>query len=328
MLLLLASATACGETAAIERLAGPTMGAGYEVKWVARPGLARELVRSEVEAFLTATNRAFSTWDATSVISRFNAFASVEPFEIPAEHRAAFAAVLRVALDVAERTDGAFDPTIEPVVELLGFGRAEGEAPSDAARAAALAQVGWRKLRLLPDGRLQKLSPDVQITLSGMVPGWAADQIALLLQRLGAPDCMVDVGGEIACRGSKPGGQPWIIGIERPAAPGEPSRVHTEVPLVGGLATSGSYRNFHLVGDEVVHHLLDPRTGKNVRHGWASVSVRADSTGLADALATAFMVRPDAAAEVIDGLRPLEVGALFLAPPDADGVVRELRIGW
>lgn len=304
------------------------MGAGYEVKWVAQAGVASARVRQEVEAFLATATAAFSTWDETSVISHFNRHASLEPFEVPDQHRARFVAVLRLALDVAERTDGAFDPTIQPLVELLGFGRGEHLAPTASERAAAVARVGWRKVRILDDGRLQKLATDVQITLSGLVPGWAADEIVVVLGGLGLPDCMVDVGGEIACRGTKAPGQPWTIGIERPASPGAPPRVHTEVPLEGGLATSGNYRNFHLVGDEIVHHLLDPRTGTNVRHGWASVSVRTDSAGLADALATAFMVNPEQAAAVVDGFYPRRVSVLFLAPPHGDGVVREQRIGW
>ncbi|MEZ5963263.1 MAG: FAD:protein FMN transferase [Planctomycetota bacterium] len=320
--------SACDQAAAIERYAGPTMGAGFEVKWVASPDVERQVVEREVQSFLRIANDVFSTWAPDSVISRFNAHASTEPFAAPAEHRAMFASVLRSALEVAALTDGAFDPTIQPVVELLGFGRDEGRAPTDAELASALAKVGWRQLEVLDDGRVRKLAPAVQITLSGLVPGWAADQLGALLARLGVANSMVDVGGEIACRGSKPGGRPWIIGIERPAPPGEPSRVHTEVALVGGLATSGSYRNFHLVGDEVVHHLLDPKTGHNVRHGWASVSVRADDAGLADALATAFMVRPGGAEAVVARLASRGVRALFLAPPDANGVVRELRVGW
>jgi len=319
---------ACGQAPAIERIAGPTMGAGFEVKWVGRPGVTRERVQAEVAALLADVNQAFSTWDQDSVLSRFNVHASVEPFAVPSRHRAAVAAVMRLALEVAERSDGAFDPTIQPVVELLGFGRDQHAAPTAEQRAAALRRVGWRKVKVLEDDRLQKLAPDVQVTLSGIVPGWAADRIADLLARLGVTDCMIDVGGEIACRGTKPAGRPWVIGIERPAPPGEPSRVHIEVALEGGLATSGNYRNFHLVGDEVVHHLLDPRTGENVRHGWASVSVRADATALADALATAFMVRPEQAADVIAALHPRRVRALFLSPPGADGVVHERRLDW
>lgn len=313
------------------RLGGSTMGSTYEVKWVDEGrGPARDVVERDVERFLAAANAAFSTWDEDSVLSRFNAHASTEPFEVPAEHRAVVASVLQTALEVAAWTDGAFDPTVEPLVDLLDFGRSRhAEAPTAAEREAALRRVGWRKVRVLEDGRLAKTEPDVAVTLSGIVPGWAADELARLLVGLGASACMVDIGGEIACKGTKPGGQPWTIGIERPAHPGSAPRVHTTVPVHdGGLATSGSYRNFHLVGDEVVHHLLDPRTGNNVRHAWASVSVRADSAALADALATAFMVRPELAESLAAELRPRRVRVLFLGPPDAEGQVAEKRVGW
>ncbi len=307
------------------------MGSTYEVKWVARAAvdLPAVRVRFEVERLLAKVNAAFSTWDDTSVISRFNAHASTEPFSLPAEYRAEFLAVIEMAQEVAARTDGAFDLTVQPLVELLGFGKDEHEAPTEAARVAARARVGWQRLEVGKDGTLRKAIPDLQITVNALVPGWTADRIAELLGNLGAPDCLVDVGGEIACRGSKPGREPWTIGIERPAPPHEPSRVHTTLSFVGGLATSGEYRNFRVIGEEVVHHLLDPRTGANVRHGWASVSVRAESAGLADALATAFMVLgPEASAPIVESYAARGVRALFLSPPDASGAVRECHLGW
>lgn len=328
---LLVLATGCGGGDVVMQISGPTMGATYVVKWVARQGVApaAERVRAEVEGLLAKVNTAFSTWDDDSVISRFNAHASTAPFTIPAEHRDDFLAVTRLAQEVAASTHGAFDPTVQPLCELLGFGKTEREAPSDADRAAALARVGWQKLQVGSDGTLRKAIPDLQITYSALVPGWTADRIADLLHSLSAGDCMVDVGGEILCRGCKPNGSPWTIGIERPSPPGAPSHPHTTVALTGGLATSGDYRNFHLVGDRVMHHLLDPRTGDNVRHGWASVSVRAESAGLADALATAFMVLgPDAAEPIVVAYAARGVRALFLSPPDENGVVRERRLRW
>jgi thiamine biosynthesis lipoprotein len=323
-------AAACAPREHIERIAGPTMGTTYEVKWVACGNTtpSRAAVQAEVEHLLARVNSAFSTWDEQSVVSRFNAHANTEPFTIPAEHRDAVIAVTRLALEVAARTGGAFDPTIQPIVELFGFGRSEGEAPSASERAAALARIGWHKLHVGEDGTLRKEQADLQITFSALVPGWTADRIADRLAQLGAGDCMVDVGGEIACRGQKSAAQGWVIGIEKPALPGATSTVHSMLPLVGGLATSGVYRNFKEVGDDVMHHILDPKTGANVQHAWLSVAVRADSAALADALATAFLVLgPDGALPVVDGYEG-RVAALFLGPPGEDGRVTERRLRW
>ena len=322
---------ACGG-ARVERIAGRTMGSTYEVKWRANGGatLLPATMQANIEALLARVNAAFSTWDDASVISRFNAHASTDPFVIPDEHRAAFVSVMQVAREVAERSDGAFDPTVLPLVDLRGFGKdGEREPPSVAERAAALAHVGWRKVWLDEQDRLCKAEPLVRITFSALVPGWAADRLADLLQTAGAGDCMMDVDGEIVCRGTKADGAPWTIGIERPCRSDEPSRVHTTLSFTGGLATSGTYRNAHLEGDHVVHHLLDPHTGDNVRHPWASVSVVADSAGLADALATAFMVvGPDRAESIVNSYADRGVRALFLSPPDADGRIGERRLRW
>lgn len=314
----------CADEPVVLRLSGPTMGTTFEVKWVGVPA-TRAGGERVVMAELARFDAALSTWRADSAISAFNAHASTEPFEIEATHRELFLSVLRVALEVAERTEGAFDPTIEPLVALLGFSKAAGQpSPSAAERAAVLAHVGWRKLRVLPEGRLQKLDPALAINVNALAPGAAADVISDGLAALGLVDSMVDIGGEIRCRGTKLGGAPWQIGIERPTPPGAPSIVHTVSSLTGGLATSGDYRTFRMVDGEIVHHILDPRTGHNVRHAWASVTVWADSAMLADALATSCMVLgPDAAERVLASYGDRGVRALFLSAPDADGVIAE-----
>lgn len=317
----------CATEPVILRLTGPTMGTTFEVKWLGVPA-TRAAGERVVMAELARFDAALSTWRADSAISAFNAHASTDPFEIEAQHRTLFLLVLGQALEVAERTDGAFDPTIEPLVAMLGFSRAARQpTPSDAERAAVLAHVGWHKLEVLPDGRLRKRDPALAINVNALAPGAAADLISDALAAIGLVDSMVDIGGEIRCRGTKPGGAPWQIGIERPTPPGAPSVVHTVSSLTGGLATSGDYRTFRLIDGEIVHHILDPRTGTNVRHAWASVTVWADSAMLADALATACMVLgPDAAEPVLTSYAARGVRALFLGAPDAADHVAERQI--
>lgn len=322
----------CAPPVVIPAVRGGTMGAYYEVKWAPPPDrpLLPVDVQAAVEALLGEINAAFSTWDERSVISRFNAHASTEPFAIDAAHRERFLAVTRLALRVAELTGGAFDPTIQPLVELRGFGKAQSdEPPSAEAIAAARARVDWRRLTIDADGRLVKARPDLALTFSALVPGWAADQIAAKLAAMGARGCMVDVGGEIACQGQRPDGAPWTIGIARPTPPGVEEQQHTRVSFSGGLATSGSYRTFREEDDQIVHHILDPRTGENARHPWVSVSVLADSAGLADALATALMVvGADGAEPIVAAFAAQRVRALFLGVPRSGGQVPERRFGW
>lgn len=325
---LVASIAGCAPEVVVQRLSGPTMGTTFEVKWVGatadRPAVERVVARE-----LARFDAALSTWREDSAISAFNAHASMEPFEIPTEHRALFLLVLREALEVAERSQGSMDPTIEPVIALLGFAKAQrATPPTDAERAAALAHVGWRKLLILPDGRLQKRDPGLAINFNALAPGAAADVISDALVAVGVGDSMVDMGGEFRCRGTKPGGIPWQIGIERPTPAGTPASVHSVHGVSGGLATSGDYRNFHWIDGEIVHHILDPRTGTNVRHAWASVTVWADAAMLADALSTACMVLgPDGAAPMLASYAGRGVHALFLGAPVADGRVPERAVG-
>lgn len=323
-----ASIAGCAPEQVVQRLSGPTMGTTYEVKWVGAPA-DRPAVERVVANELARFDAALSTWREDSAISAFNAHVSRDPFEIPAEHRALFLLVLRQGLEVAERSQGAMDPTIEPLIAVLGFAKAQrATPPTEAERAAALARVGWQKLLILPDGRLQKRDPELAINFNALAPGAAADVISDALAAIGVGDSMVDMGGEFRCRGAKPGGIPWQIGIERPTPPGTPASVHSVHGVSGGLATSGDYRNFHWIEREIVHHILDPRTGTNVRHAWASVTVWADAAMLADALSTACMVLgPDGAEPLLASFAGRGVRAIFLGAPDADGRVPERAVG-
>ncbi len=318
----------CDDALVVQRLTGPTMGTAFEVKWVG-PATGRAAIERLVGVELARFDAALSTWRDDSAISAFNAHASVEPFEVPTEHRELLLRVLRQALEVAERSDGAFDPTLEPLLAVLGFAKTQRSTPpTEAERAAALAHVGWSKLRILPDGRLQKHDPALQINVNALAAGAAADILSDALSAAGVVASMVDMGGEFRCRGTKPGGEPWQIGIERPTPPGAEPRMHTVSSLSGGLSTSGDYRNFRWVDGEIVHHILDPRTGTNVRHAWASVTVWADNAMLADALSTACMVLgPDGAQPLLASYAPQGARALFLGAPDADGNVPERAVG-
>lgn len=312
---------ACAETPApLHVLRGTTMGTTYTIKYVGErePG---ETGR-DVLATLDAANKLFSTYDQESEISRFNDQRVTEPVEV----EQSFWALCRHAMDVAIRTDGAFDPTMLPLVNLYGFGPVgERRVPSEVEIDSTLPWVGHDKLEVLEDGRLRKSIPGLALDLSGIAKGWGVDAVAALLESRGIASYMVEIGGEVRCAGEKAGGEPWVIGIEGPG--GEPqSNVIEKVELRGAsLATSGSYRNFVREGERVLHHIFDPRTGRNPSNGVVSVSVRAETCALADALATAFMVLgPERAAEVLE--RFPGVSALFLLRDgEKDVTVRKVR---
>src|SRR5690606_27839830 len=250
--------------------------------------------------------------------------ASLEPFAVDAE----FTAVLRLALELAAATDGGYDPTVLPLVRVLGFGPGgDGAAPSEAEVATALERIGWQRIEILAADRVRKTDATVELDLSSVAKGYGVDAVGVELERLGADGYMVDIGGEVRCRGTKADGTPWRIGIEEPQHGG--TVVHTAVELHDrSLATSGSYRNFRESGGVVRHHIPDARTGRNPEHRAVSVSVEAATCALADGLATALMiVGPEHAHALLSAFDDEPVRALFLVAGD-DGAVVPVGIDW
>ena len=295
--------------------AGPTMGTRYLVKVVLPEvdGRVTGAISDAVEARLAEVNRQMSTYDPESVISRFNAARTTDPVPVPPE----FLTVYEIARLVHERSEGAFDVTVGPLVQLWGFGPAgETPLPTEAELAAARERVGSGYLEAGP-GTLRKTRPDVEIDFSAVAKGFGVDEVARVLERLGQDDYLVEIGGEIRSAGHRDDGQPWRVAIERP----DPARraVHHVIELGdAALATSGDYRNFHEEDGTRLTHIIDPRTGRPVTHTLASTSVVADDCATADAWATALLVLgPE------EGLRVAEARGLaaYLIVREPDGTL-------
>lgn len=321
---------ACGGDAAagpvVHAFGGPTMGSNYEVKFVGDVPLER--VRAAVEAELAAFDATFSNWRDDSEIVRINRTRSTAPIQVSAR----FAAVLQQALAVAAATDGAFDPTVKPMVDVYRALKRDPKRGLDAAAmAAAHARVGFRAIELHGDAVI-KARPDVELDLDGIVAGACADAIAARLTELGVPAFYLQITGEVLCRGEKGPGLPWRIGVVDPAADVVGSEITARtLPLRDrALCTSGDYRNAVVVDGKVVHHVLDPRTGRNPDHDVVSASVLAPSCAIADALGTALMVLGyDEARRRWPRLHELGAeGALLLVPSAAPGDWRQFEIDW
>lgn len=241
-----------------------------------------------LQARLDDLERQMSTWRTDSDLSRFNASRDTNWFPVQRDT----AMVVSEALAVSKLTDGAFDVTVFPLVQLWGFGpvgRRKG-LPTTNEITAALAKVGWRKLdaRLAPPA-LRKAQPEVAVDLSAICPGYSADCLGELLASLGVRDFLVDVGGELRARGDGTTGTGWRIGVEKPSE-NERLLAATLALTNQSLATSGDYRNFFTVNGRRFSHHLDPRTGWPTDSSIASVSVGHTSTMRADALGTALTV--------------------------------------
>ncbi|AOS97811.1 Thiamine biosynthesis lipoprotein ApbE precursor [Microbulbifer aggregans] len=264
------------------------MGTRYHITVVNPPAaIDRAELLAAVDEELEAVNREMSTYIPDSELMRFNRGPVGEA--VPVSRH--LAEVVELSLDISQRSKGAFDITVGPLVNLWGFGpRPEPEAtPSDTEIAALLETVGSDALRLErnPD-RLTRKRP-VELDLSAIAKGHGVDRVARLLEQRGIDNYLVEIGGELRTLGMNPKGAKWRIGIEKPVATGNVVQVPVEISGFA-MATSGDYRNYYERDGVRYAHSIDPRDGRPLQHRLASVTVIADSCAEADGLATALNV--------------------------------------
>jgi len=321
LVLLFALFGSCTPTASLTHFRGAAMGTSYSIKVVLPQGVAREQAKARIDETLREFDLLFSTYNKDSEISRFNAHRGDRPF-VASEP---FAGLILRSLKLAKRTLGAFDPTVGPLSRLYGFGP-DGEPvdapPSDATIAAVRKTTGWQRLRAA-GLQISKHPASVELDLNAIAKGAGVDAVARSLDGLGSGSYMVEIGGEVRCRGTKPDGALWRLGISLPDKSGFADKVDL---LDVAMATSGSYLQFKHLGSTRVHHILDPRTGRNADSRIVSVTVIAPSCELADGLATALMVLgPDAGDEVLSVPDLASVKVMYLLAGDSGIELRYVR---
>ncbi|MDQ8037385.1 MAG: FAD:protein FMN transferase [Pedobacter sp.] len=273
--------------AELYHLQGDTMGTTWSVRMAGPRGLMPDMLRMGVERQLASVIAEMSTWEKDSAISRFNQAAAGSWHELPAD----FFTVLDYSLALAAQSEGAFDPTVGPLVNLWGFGP-DGRrdvVPEAAALAEVSARCGWQRLQL-DEENLRALQPGgAYVDFSGVAKGFAVDKVSAYLQDQGFPNHLVEIGGELRGSGIRPDGHPWWVMLEPVKENAE--GVETVVALHNlSVATSGDYRRFFMQGEQRFAHTLDPRSGHPVTHPLASVTVLHESCMQADAEATVLMV--------------------------------------
>jgi thiamine biosynthesis lipoprotein len=279
----------CGDRTPSWQLTGDTMGTQFTVTIAqAMHGDLRDELQQDIDAALQDVENAMSTYLVHSEISRFNASTSIDWFSVSESTCRA----IEIAGRVSRLSEGAFDVTVGPLVNLWGFGPdpVRLEPPPDTAINAALEQVGYRLLHA-DCGRpaLRKDNADVYVDLSAYAKGFGVDRVAELLDSRGIHRYLVEIGGELRMRGLNADDEPWSVAIETPADSG--GGVMRIVRLTDeAMATSGDYRNYFESGGQRFSHSIDPRTGRPTTHDLAAVTVVDDSAALADALATALLV--------------------------------------
>lgn len=271
----------------LSTISGQTMGTTYLVKISGGPADSTAL-RAEIEKVLESINGLMSTYRPDSEISQFNDSASTDWFRTSAETFT----VITTARDISEKSAGAFDITVGPLVELWGFGPKlqPVRIPAAPDLAEARKRVGMHLLRLDPDHTMiRKEIGSLRLDLSAIAKGYAVDKVSELLSAAGLHHHLVEIGGEIVAKGAKANGEPWQIAMEKPEAKArEIGRVVAVKDMA--IATSGSYRNYFEEEGIRYSHTIDPQTGRPITHHLVSVSVAAPSCMAADAWATALMV--------------------------------------
>lgn len=307
-------------------LTGSTMGTGYRILLAGNilPEADKTDLVTRISKRLQHLDRdLFSTYAPDSQVSRFNTHALGEPMTVSGE----LITVMQAAMQVHTASEGAFDVTIKPLVDLWGFGTAgrAGTVPDAAAILAAREAMGMNRLQIdAGNSTLTRLAP-VSVDLSAIAKGYAVDAIAGLLDGQGIEAYLVEIGGEVRVAGSHPEGRPWQLGIETPqdSAPTLYRTINT--PLSGAdkplaLAGSGSYRNYFVYEGTRYSHTINPVTGRPVEHRLESVTVMAGSAMLADAWATALSVLgPEAGMKLAN---ELQLAAYFIVDEDGGFTAR------
>ena len=280
-------------------------GQAFGTTWraVARSGQGLTELKPAIAALFSEIDAKLSPWRPDSAISRFNLGSGHRPVSDPE-----VLGVTSAALEIARQSEGAFDPTVGPLVARWGFGPiGTGGAPD------------WRGISLCPQG-LVKARADLTLDLCGIAKGWALDRAMALAAASGVHDLLFDLGGEFAAAGQHPNGRAWRVGVE---APNSARPTALRVPAGVAVATSGTNAQSYVLNGRVYGHIIDANTQAPVDGGIRSVTVVAETAMQADAWATALFAAGDEAGP--DLAVTQNISAIFQF--DNGGAIRQLTTG-
>lgn len=284
-------------------VSGATMGTTYRVVYLDDQN--RDF-KNGIDSILRVFNQSLSTYIPDSEISRFNSEDSVR-YTLPY-----FFPVLEASREVYEQTDGAFDPTVGPLVNAWGFGP-EGASRRDSLEIRELLKLVDFGLVHFDSTVARKLKTGIKLDFSAIAKGYGVDVVAEYLIQNGISDMLVEIGGELVARGLNENGELWRVGVTQPDEKGKAEELYSIIALDNqALATSGNYRNFYVEDGQKFSHTISPFTGYPVRHGLLSATVIARDCMLADAYATAMMVMgTEASIKLQEQLEDLEILLIF-----------------
>ncbi len=299
------------EDSDLQRCEGGVFGTFYHITYQSKSDL-----KNGIDETLKQVDNSLSPFNKESVITAINTGTSMETDSM-------FVQVFELAQHVSAETNGAFDITVAPLVNLWGFGFKNMDNVSQQKVDSLLPYVGYQKVKLV-DGNIQKECPETMRDCSAIAKGYGVDAVGRYLESQGVKNYMVEIGGEVRVRGTNQRGELWHVGINKPVE--DPTNMQNDIEQVIAitqlsLATSGNYRNFYEKDGKKYAHTIDPRTGYPVQHSILSSTVLTTDCATADAYATAFMVLGlDSAKQVLT--KHPELMAFFIYA-DKDGNTQE-----
>lgn len=262
---------------------GKAQGTYYSATYLQPDG---KNLQADIEKLFNDFDMSLSTYNPNSIISQINR--NVDSVQTDSY----FETMYRAAHEVSVNSNGAFDITVAPLVNAWGFGFGNKERKEQPDIEKIIGLIGYEKIKLI-NHKLIKDDPKIMLDASGLAQGLSADLIAQLFEKQGCENYMIDIGGEIVCKGKNPKNKNWQIGIDKPIEDpvNNSGELQTIISISNvGLTTSGNYRQFYYRDGKKYSHTIDPRTSKPVDHNLLSATVVAPNCIMADAYATACMV--------------------------------------
>lgn len=280
----LLSLFSCGEQAPKKQkmvVEGYAQGTTYNIVYISDDGIDYQRA---IDSTLIEIDNSLSTYQKKSIISKFNQADSI--FEVDRM----FADVFNISKKAFEISEGAFDPTIAPIVNAWGFGFENLHATDSVTIDSLRLFVDFTKITM-NENKVVKEEKGMMLDFNAVAQGYSVDVLADLLEARGINNYLVEVGGELKAKGLNLNGTFWRIGIDKPLADLEERELEAIVNLNNkALATSGNYRKFYEKNGMKYSHTINPKTGYPVSHNLLSATVISNNCGEADAFATVFMV--------------------------------------
>ena len=272
------------------QIKGNTMGTYYFIEVIDVPiELKIKNIEIEIKNTLKKANKILSNWDKDSEISIINKTNKTTAIKISDELNEVF----KTAKEINAKSNGFFDLTLDPIIELWGFGYKNKQMqiiPKDNQIKNILSLIGQKSFLEMnfDNNELIKKNKDIKINLSSIGKGYGIDLIGKKLDQLGINNYIINIGGDILTKGYNSKKENWVIGIENPNL--KEKLIKEIVNLTNkGLATSGDYKNFFTNDGKRYSHIINPKTGKPIMHSTKSVTVIHENSMKADGWATAFL---------------------------------------